>query len=114
MLDAGTRAYWDKLNIIGRPRYAYFTNGFYRHGMLGRFIGLAHLLGIPPQRALLGADAPLNEVLHERLLRLVNGHPNETYFAWQALHRSYPGREIRACHPICNAASSNACATAPG
>jgi S-adenosylmethionine-diacylglycerol 3-amino-3-carboxypropyl transferase len=143
VLDADTRAYWDKLNIIGRPRHAYFTDGFYRHGMLGRFIGLAHLLaklaridlaallngkvdspertraldrldrlfhsplvrlitgspallfslGIPPQqRALLGADAPLNEVLHERLLRLVNGHPNETnYFAWQALHRGYRG-----------------------
>jgi S-adenosylmethionine-diacylglycerol 3-amino-3-carboxypropyl transferase len=142
-LDADTRAYWDKLSIIGRPRYAYFTDGFYRHGMLGRFIGLAHLvakfaridlaallsgktdspdriqaldrlhrlfhsplarlitgtpallfsLGIPPQqRALLSADAPLNEVLHERLLRLINGHPNATnYFAWQALHRSYAG-----------------------
>ena len=143
MLDSEARAYWDKRNIIGRPRHAYFTDGFYRHGMLGRFIGLAHLvakfagidlaallngksdaperlqaldrlhwlfhsplarlltgtpallfsLGIPPQqRALLGADAPLNEVLHERLLRLINGHPNDTnYFAWQALHRSYPG-----------------------
>ena len=143
MLDADARAYWDKRNIIGRPRHAYFTDGFYRHGMLGRFIGLAHLLakfaridleallngktnaperiqaldrlhwlfhsplarlitgtpallfslGIPPQqRALLGAGAPLNEVLHQRLLRLINGHPNETnYFAWQALHRSYPG-----------------------
>jgi S-adenosylmethionine-diacylglycerol 3-amino-3-carboxypropyl transferase len=143
VLDVNTRAYWDKLNIIGRPRYKYFTDGFYRHGLLGRFIGLAHLLarlaridlaallngktgspersraldrlhrlfhsslarlitrtpallfslGIPPQqRALLGADAPLNEVLHERLLRLINGHPNETnYFAWQALHRRYQG-----------------------
>ncbi len=118
MLDADARAYWDKRNIVGRPRHAYFTDGFYRHGMLGRFIGLAHLLakfaridltalligkpndperlqaldrldrlfhsplarlltgtpallfslGIPPQqRALLGADAPLNEVLHQRL-----------------------------------------------
>jgi S-adenosylmethionine-diacylglycerol 3-amino-3-carboxypropyl transferase len=143
LLDSEARAYWDKRNIIGRPRHAYFTDGFYRHGMLGRFIGLAHLvakvagidlaallngksdaperlqaldrlrwlfhsplarlltgtpallfsLGIPPQqRALLGADAPLNEVLHERLLRLINGHSNDTnYFAWQALHRSYPG-----------------------
>jgi S-adenosylmethionine-diacylglycerol 3-amino-3-carboxypropyl transferase len=143
MLDADARAYWDKRNVIGRPRHAYFTDGFYRHGMLGRFIGLAHLLakfaridlvallsgkitapervqaldrlhrlfhstlarlvtgtpallfslGIPPQqRALLGAEAPLNEVLYERLLRLINGHPNETnYFAWQALRRSYPG-----------------------
>ena len=44
LLDADARAYWDKRNVIGRPRHAYFTDGFYRHGMLGRFIGLAHLL----------------------------------------------------------------------
>src|ERR1700694_2307218 len=143
MLDAQARAYWDKRNIIGRPRHAYFTDGFYRHGMLGRFIGIAHLvakfaridlaallsgkpdaperiealnrldrlfhaplarlitgtpallfsLGIPPQqRALLGGGAPLNEVLYERLLRLINGHPNETnYFAWQGLDCGQPG-----------------------
>jgi len=151
MLDAQARAYWDKRNIIGRPRHAYFTDGFYRHGMLGRFIGLAHLaakvagidlsallngkrdapervealnrldrlfhsplarlitgtpallfsLGIPPQqRALLGGGAPLNQVLHERLLRLINGHPNETnYFAWQALHRGYSGPGDRCLPP---------------
>jgi len=155
MLDAEARAYWDKRNIIGRPRHAYFTDGFYRHGMLGRFIGLAHLvakfagvdlssllngkpdapqriealnrldrlfhsplarlitgtpallfsLGIPPrQRALLGGGAPLNEVLHERLLRLINGHPNETnYFAWQALHRGYPGPGDRCLPPYLQA-----------
>jgi len=151
MLDADARAYWEKRNVIGRPRHAYFTDGFYRHGMLGRFIGLAHLLakfaridlsallsgkpdaparvealdrldrlfhsplarlitgtpallfslGIPPQqRALLGGGAPLNEVLHERLLRLINVYPNETnYFAWQALHRSYPGPDDRCLPP---------------
>ena len=45
-------------------------------------------------------DAPLNEVLHERLLRLINGHPNETnYFAWQALHRSYAGPGDRCLPP---------------
>ncbi|THD52448.1 MAG: DUF3419 family protein [Bradyrhizobium sp.] len=155
MLDGEARAYWDKRNVIGRPRYAYFTDGFYRHGMLGRFIGLAHLLakfagidlaallngkpdaperiealnrldrlfhgslarlitgtpallfslGIPPQqRALLGGGAPLNEVLHQRLLRLINGHPNETnYFAWQALHRGYPGPGDRCLPPYLQA-----------
>jgi S-adenosylmethionine-diacylglycerol 3-amino-3-carboxypropyl transferase len=154
-LDSDARAYWDKRNVIGRPRHAYFTDGFYRHGMLGRFIGLAHLLakvaridlavllngkrdapervaaldrldwlfhsplarlitgtpallfslGIPPQqRDLLGAGAPLNEVLHERLLRLINGHPNESnYFAWQALHRSYPGPGDRCLPPYLQA-----------
>ena len=150
-LDAQARAYWDKRNIIGRPRHAYFANGFYRHGMLGRFIGLAHFaakmsgidpaillngkpdapariaalkrldrvfhsplvrlitatpallfgLGIPPrQRALLGGGAPLNDVLHARLLRLIDGHPNETnYFAWQALHRGYAGPGDRCLPP---------------
>src|SRR6201996_2829456 len=151
MLDADARAYWDKRNIVGRPRHAYFTDGFYRHGMLGRFIGIAHLLakfaridlaallngkpdaperiaaldrldrlfhsplaklipdtpallfslGIPPQqRDLLGGGAPLNEVLYERLLRLIDGHPNETnYFAWQALDRRYPGPGDRCLPP---------------
>ena len=155
MLDSTSRAYWDKRNIIGRPRHGYFTNGFYRHGLLGRFIGLGHgiaklaridlktllegktddpkriaaldrlnrlfhspwarlitgtpallfSLGIPPQqRALLGGGAPLNEVLHERLLRLINGHPNETnYFAWQALHRGYPGPGDRCLPPYLKA-----------
>ena len=155
LLDAEARAYWDKRNIVGRPRHAFFTDGFYRHGMLGRFIGLAHLLakvagidlsallngepdsrqriealnrldrmfhsplarlvtgtpallfslGIPPQqRALLGGDAPLNEVLHQRLLRLINGYPNETnYFAWQALHRAYPGPGDRCLPPYLQA-----------
>jgi S-adenosylmethionine-diacylglycerol 3-amino-3-carboxypropyl transferase len=151
MLDADARAFWDKRSVTGRPRHAYFTDGFYRHGVLGRFIGMAHglaklaridlaallngerdaparrqaldrlhrlfhsrlarlvtrtpallfSLGIPPQqRALLGSGAPLNEVLHERLLRLIDGHPNEAnYFAWQALRRSYAGPGDR-CLPL--------------
>jgi S-adenosylmethionine-diacylglycerol 3-amino-3-carboxypropyl transferase len=141
--------------LFGRSRHAYFTDGFYRHGMLGRFIGLAHLLakfaridltallngkpgapervqaldrlyrvfhsplarlitetpallfslGIPPQqRVLLGGGAPLNEVLHERLLRLINGHPKDTnYFAWQALHRRYAGPGDRCLPPYLQA-----------
>jgi S-adenosylmethionine-diacylglycerol 3-amino-3-carboxypropyl transferase len=151
LLDRDARNYWDKRNIIGRPRYAHFTDGFYRHGMLGRFIGFAHFaarlcridpalllngepdspariealnrldrvfhslpvrltvatpallfgLGIPPrQRARLGSGAPLNDVLHKRLLRLIDGHPNESnYFAWQALHRGYRGPGDRCLPP---------------
>ncbi|HET7888577.1 MAG TPA: BtaA family protein [Bradyrhizobium sp.] len=150
-LDAQARGYWDKRNILGRPRHAYFTDGFYRHGMLGRFIGFAHVvaklcgidpaillngrldaparlealrrldrafhswparlitatpallfsLGIPRrQRARLGGGAPLNEVLHKRLLRLIDGQPNEAnYFAWQALHRGYIGPGDRCLPP---------------
>jgi S-adenosylmethionine-diacylglycerol 3-amino-3-carboxypropyl transferase len=151
LLDRQARAYWDKRNTIGRPRHAHFTDGFYRHGILGRFIGFTHIvarlagidliallsgeadaperiealdrlhrlfhsrlfrlvtrtpallfgLGIPPrQRALLGGGAPLNEVLHARLLRLINGHPNDAnYFAWQALCRSYAGPGNRCLPP---------------
>lgn len=151
LLDAQARNYWDRRNIIGRPRHAYFTDGFYHHGMLGRFIGLAHFaarlcgidpalllngrpdaperiealkrldrvfhsslarlvvatpallfsLGIPPrQRALLSGGAPLNDVLYERLLRLIDGHSSETnYFAWQALHRGYIGPVDRCLPP---------------
>src|SRR5215475_15110345 len=151
MLDDDARAYWDKRNVVGRPRHAYFTDGFYRHGMMGRFIGFMHLvawlaridlsvlltagieapermealdrlhrlfhshivrlfmrtpallfsLGIPPQqRALLGNGAPLNEVLHQRLFRLINAHPNDTnYFAWQALRRRYQGPGDRCLPP---------------
>lgn len=142
-LDRQAREFWDERDFRGRARYRYFTNGFYRHGALGHFIGFAHLLarlgkidleallkaapgspereaalqrldrmfhsrfaklltrtpallfslGIPPQqRDLLGGDQPLNEVLHQRLLRLIDHYPNQTnYFAWQALSRSYPG-----------------------
>ncbi len=142
-LDADARSYWDERDVRGRPRSSYFTDGFYRHGALGRFIGFAHQLakifridlavllqddansparqaaiqklhglfhsrlaglvtrmpallfslGIPPQqRRLLGGDQPLNEVLHQRVLRLIDVHSNQTnYFAWQALARRYPG-----------------------
>lgn len=142
-LDSGARGYWETRNIIGRPRHRFFTNGFYQHGMLGRFIGFAHVLaklgridldallthdkssprrieamnrlhrifhsrlarvmtstpallfslGIPPQqRVLLQGREKLNEVLHQRLMRLIDHHPNDNnYFAWQALRRTYAG-----------------------
>src|SRR5246127_998941 len=151
LLEPDARAYWDKRNIIGRPRHAYFTDGFYRHGMLGRFIGLTHIvakvagidlgalltaevgaseriealnrlhrlfhsplarlltrtpallfsIGMPPQqRARLGGGAPLNEVLYQRLLRLIDSHPNDTnYFAWQALRLRYRGPGDRCLPP---------------
>jgi len=151
LLEPDARAYWDKRNIIGRPRHAYFTDGFYRHGMLGRFIGLTHIvakvagidlgalltaevgaseriealdrlhrlfhsrlariltrtpallfsIGMPPQqRARLGGGAPLNELLYQRLLRLINRHPNDTnYFAWQALRLRYCGPGDRCLPP---------------
>jgi S-adenosylmethionine-diacylglycerol 3-amino-3-carboxypropyl transferase len=151
LLDASAGEFWDECDFRGRPRHSYFTDGFYRHGALGHFIGFGHRLaklakidltalltgaagsparvealgrlhrlfhstlarwmtrtpallfslGIPPQqRDLLGAGAPLNQVLHQRLLRLIDVYPNETnYFAWQALARRYPGPGDR-CLPL--------------
>jgi S-adenosylmethionine-diacylglycerol 3-amino-3-carboxypropyl transferase len=42
-LDAESRKYWEKRDIRGRRRISYFTRGLYRKGLLGNFIGLAHL-----------------------------------------------------------------------
>lgn len=40
-LDADTRAYWDA-PVSGAPRIAMFERGFFREGLLGRFIGFLH------------------------------------------------------------------------
>lgn len=42
-LDADTGRYWNARSISGLPRYAYFAQGVYRKGLLGDFIGLAHV-----------------------------------------------------------------------
>jgi S-adenosylmethionine-diacylglycerol 3-amino-3-carboxypropyl transferase len=42
-LDAETRRYWQGRNLKGQRRIHLFADGLYRHGVLGRTIGLAHL-----------------------------------------------------------------------
>lgn len=42
-LDGMTRAYWDRRPMGLRRRISLFSRGFYRHGLLGYFIGWAHL-----------------------------------------------------------------------
>lgn len=42
-LDAESRAYWEQRDLRGRKRISYFTRGIYRKGLLGNFIGLAHV-----------------------------------------------------------------------
>lgn len=55
-LDDATRRYWEGRDLIGRRRIGGFARGIYRHGLLGRFIGAAHLLarlhGVDPRRML--------------------------------------------------------------
>lgn len=42
-LDAESRAYWESRDLTGRKRISHFTRGIYRQGLLGGFIGIAHL-----------------------------------------------------------------------
>ena len=50
-LDGATRRYWQERDLFGRRRISAFAKGFYRTGLLGRFIGASHVLG-----RLLGVD----------------------------------------------------------
>lgn len=45
-LDPATRDYWDRRRYggLGRPRIAMFASNLYRYGLLGRCIGLGHLV----------------------------------------------------------------------
>lgn len=43
-LDEDTEAYWSGRDVTGRRRIDRFARGFYRHGLLGRFIATGHLL----------------------------------------------------------------------
>ncbi len=43
-LDETSRKYWESRNLIGRRRIAYFRNNLYKHGLLGAFIGMSHML----------------------------------------------------------------------
>lgn len=55
-LDAESRAYWEGREWTMRRRITRFSRNFYRYGLLGRFIGSAHLsarlLGSDPSRLL--------------------------------------------------------------
>jgi S-adenosylmethionine-diacylglycerol 3-amino-3-carboxypropyl transferase len=58
-LDAPSQRYWQGRDLVGRRRIGGFSRGIYKRGLLGNFIGLAHLLAklyrIDP-RAILEAE----------------------------------------------------------
>ena len=60
-LDAETRRYWDGRSLLGRRRITLFKRDLYRHGLLGTFIGAAHLVarlhGANPRKMLRGENA---------------------------------------------------------
>lgn len=43
-LDEVTRHYWEGRDLVGRRRINGFAHGLYKRGLLGNFIGLAHLV----------------------------------------------------------------------
>jgi len=55
-LDEPTRRYWEGRDVIGRRRIGGFAKGVYKRGLLGNFIGIAHLLarlhGMNPRKIL--------------------------------------------------------------
>lgn len=55
-LDETSRRYWEGRDMVGRRRIGMFTSGAYKRGLLGGFIGAAHLIAkayrIDPKRLL--------------------------------------------------------------
>ncbi|KUL95668.1 S-adenosylmethionine:diacylglycerol 3-amino-3-carboxypropyl transferase [Bosea sp. WAO] len=91
-LDAVSRGYWEGRSLIGRRRIEAFARNFYRHGLLGRFIGAGHFLGrrlgcdprimlqaksMEEQRALF--DAHLAPVFEKKLVRWLVRQPASLY-----------------------------------
>jgi S-adenosylmethionine-diacylglycerol 3-amino-3-carboxypropyl transferase len=78
-LDATSRAYWDSRNAMGCRRIAMFASGFYRHGLLGRFIGAGHLVaklyGVDPRIMLTAKTREEQRAVFERHLAPVFERP---------------------------------------
>lgn len=69
-LDETTRRYWEGRDLIGRRRIGGFAHGLYRRGLLGRFIGVAHLLarlnGLDPRVLLEAGSIAEQRVIFDR------------------------------------------------
>ncbi|MBX3500982.1 MAG: BtaA family protein [Alphaproteobacteria bacterium] len=93
-LDATSRLYWERRRVLGlgRRRIGMFARDFYRHGLLGRFIGLAHVVarayGIDPRDVMrartLGEqrsvfESALAPLFDKRLVRWATGRRLSLY-----------------------------------
>ncbi|WP_323982161.1 DUF3419 family protein [Novosphingobium aureum] len=87
-LDETTRRYWEGRDLVGRQRISAFTRGIYKQGLLGSFIGAAHVVARLYKvdlRELLGAETledqrrvfeeRLAPVFERRLVRWLTDHP---------------------------------------
>lgn len=91
-LDDDTFHYWERRSISGRKRITLFTRNFYRYGLLGYFIGWAHLAaklyGVD-FRPLLDAgslagqrvffDTKLSPLFDKKFVRRVTDNPASLY-----------------------------------
>lgn len=71
-LDETSRRYWEGRDLVGRRRIGMFTRGAYKRGLLGGFIGAAHLVArlyrIDPRELLQARDMEeQRRIFEERL-----------------------------------------------
>lgn len=91
-LDEESRAYWSSRGSFRRRRIGMFSRGFYRYGLLGRFIGLAHMAarvyGVKPaqimQAQTLGEQrsfflTELSPLFDRKLVRWITSSPISLY-----------------------------------
>jgi S-adenosylmethionine-diacylglycerol 3-amino-3-carboxypropyl transferase len=78
-LDATSRAYWDKRRAFGRRRIGVFAHNFYRHGLLGHFLGAGHALarlhGVDPSVILEARSLDEQRRLYEERLAPIFDKP---------------------------------------
>jgi S-adenosylmethionine-diacylglycerol 3-amino-3-carboxypropyl transferase len=78
-LDPAARAYWDKRTAFGRRRIGLFARNFYRHGVLGRFLGAGHALarlhGLDPSIVLKARTLDEQRALYETRLAPIFDKP---------------------------------------
>jgi len=78
-LDPATRAYWDKRRAFGGRRIGVFARNFYRHGLLGHFLGAGHALarlhGLDPSVILEARTLEEQRALYEERLAPIFDKP---------------------------------------
>jgi S-adenosylmethionine-diacylglycerol 3-amino-3-carboxypropyl transferase len=91
-IDPETRRYWEGRSLFGRRRISLFKRDIYRHGLLGAFIGTAHLVarlhGANPRKMLEAQslaeqkeifDAVLAPLFERRLVRWLTSKKTSLY-----------------------------------
>lgn len=87
-IDAESRRYWEGRDLRGRRRIEGFASGIYKRGLLGQFIGMAHLLArlhrVDPREILKAQtledqrrvfDQKLAPIFDRRLVRWLTAKP---------------------------------------